>query len=60
MKRIRTALVGVVAAACMVTGNLSANADPDAVAEAKSELARIQQESSALDQQIIEAFDACH
>ena len=58
MKRIRTALVGVVAAACMVTGTLSANADPDAVAEAKSELARIQQESSALDQQIIEAFDA--
>jgi len=58
VKRIRTALVGVVAAACMVTGTLSANADPDAVAEAKSELARIQQESSALDQQIIEAFDA--
>lgn len=58
MKRIRTALVGVLAAACLVTGTISATADPDAVSKAKTELARIQQESSALDQQIINAYDA--
>lgn len=36
---------------------LPAHADPDAVAEAKADLERIQQQSSAIDQEIIEASD---
>ena len=36
---------------------LPAHADPDAVAEAKADLERIQQQSSAIDQGIIEASD---
>lgn len=36
---------------------LPAHADPDAVAEAKAELEKIQQQSSAIDQEIIEASD---
>ncbi len=36
---------------------LPAQADPDAVAEAKADLERIQEQSSAIDQEIIEASD---
>ncbi len=36
---------------------LPAHADPDAVAEAKADLERIQQQSSAIDQEIIEASE---
>lgn len=58
MKRIRTALVGVVAAACVVTGTVSAQADPDSVSKAKSELEKIQQDSSKIDAQITDAYVA--
>ena len=55
MNRIRTALISALAASCVIVGVGSASADPDAVTTAKAELDRIQQESSQLDQQIIEA-----
>ncbi|MFT3889295.1 MAG: NlpC/P60 family protein [Arachnia sp.] len=58
MFRIRASVAAAIAAACLVTGNVVAHADPDAVAEAKAELDRIHQESSAIDQQIIEAHEA--
>ena len=58
MNRIRASVAAAIAVACLVSGNLVAHADPDAVAEAKAELDRIHQEASAIDQQIIEAHDA--
>ncbi|MBK7821074.1 MAG: C40 family peptidase [Tessaracoccus sp.] len=58
MNRIRASVAAAIAVACLVTGNVVAHADPDAVAEAKAELDRIHQEASAIDQQIIEAHEA--
>ena len=58
VNRIRASVAAAIAVACLVSGNLVAHADPDAVAEAKAELDRIHQEASAIDQQIIEAHDA--
>ena len=58
VNRIRASVAAAIAVACLVSGNLVAQADPDAVAEAKAELDRIHQEASAIDQQIIEAHDA--
>ncbi len=55
MKKTRAALMGILAAAVTLPLAVPAHADPQAVAEAKAELERIQQEASAIDQQIIEA-----
>lgn len=56
MKKIRLALVGFVSATLVAGFIGSAHADPDAVAAAKAELDRIQQEASLLDSEIIEAI----
>lgn len=52
---VRRALVLAVSTLCISSLVLPAHADPDAVAEAKADLERIQQESSAIDQEIIQA-----
>ena len=57
MNRIRAAIASALAVACLVGGTVTAVADPDAVAKAQAELERIQQESSAIDQEIIEAHE---
>lgn len=56
MKKFRLALVGLLSAATVMGFVGQAAADPEAVAQAKADLDRIQQESSAIDQQIIEAI----
>ena len=57
MNRVRAALAAIVTCAVLATGNVVANADPEAVEQARVELERIQQEASAIDQEIIEAHD---
>ena len=57
MNRVRAAVATVVASVVMLTAPIVANADPQAVEQARLDLERIQQEASAIDQQIIEAFD---
>ncbi len=57
MNRVRLALTGIVAAALVATMGVAAQADPAAVEKAREELARIQQESSAIDQELIEASE---
>lgn len=56
MKKFRLVLVGLLTAASVMGFLGQAAADPEAVAQAKADLERIQQEASAIDQQIIEAF----
>ena len=55
MNRLRGAMVVAVSTLCIASVVVPAHADPEAVAEAKEALERIQQESSAIDQGIIEA-----
>ncbi|RMB59653.1 C40 family peptidase [Tessaracoccus antarcticus] len=55
MNRLRAAIAMAVSTLCIASLVVPAHADPDAVARAKSDLERIQQESSAIDQDIIEA-----
>lgn len=57
MNRVRAAVATVVATIVLLTGAVSATADPQAVEQARLELERIQQEASAIDQEIIEAHD---
>lgn len=57
VNRVRAALAAIVTCAVLATGNVVANADPEAVEQARVELERIQQEASAIDQEIIEAHD---
>ena len=57
MNRVRLALAASLAVATVFAGSVVATADPDAVAKARQELERIQQESSSVDQEIIEAHD---
>ncbi|MHA6525475.1 C40 family peptidase [Tessaracoccus sp. G1721] len=57
MNRVRLILTGITAAALVATMGIAAQADPAAVEKAREELARIHQESSALDQELIEAHD---
>ena len=57
MNRVRLALAASLAVATVFAGSVVATADPDAVAKARQELERIQQESSSVDQDIIEAHD---
>ncbi|MCC2593422.1 NlpC/P60 family protein [Tessaracoccus sp. OS52] len=56
MKKFRLALVALLSVATLMGFVGQAAADPDAVSRAKDELDRIHQESSAIDQQIIEAI----
>ncbi|GAB3817913.1 C40 family peptidase [Tessaracoccus terricola] len=56
MKKFRLALVGLLSAATVMGFVGQAAADPEAVARAKADLDRIQQEASAIDQLIIEAI----
>ena len=55
MKLFRTGLVGLLAATSVIFVPM-ASADPDAVASAKADLDRIQEESSALDAKLIETI----
>lgn len=55
--RLRRAMAVVLSTVCISGFVLPAHADPDAVAEARADLELIQQESSAIDQEIIEASD---
>lgn len=55
MNRLRGAIAVAVSTLCIASVVVPAHADPEAVAKAKSDLERIQQESSAIDQDIIEA-----
>ncbi len=55
MNRLRGAIAMAVSTLCIAGFVIPAHADPDAVAEAKEALERIQQEASAIDQDIIEA-----
>lgn len=57
MINVRRAMAAAVSTLCIFSLVLPAYADPDAVAEAKADLERIQQQSSAIDQEIIEASD---
>ena len=57
MKRVRVAVATVVAVSALAAGSVVAYADPDAVSQARKDLDRIQQESSSIDQSIIEAYD---
>ncbi len=57
MNRVRLALAASLAVATVFAGSVVATADPDTVAKARQELERIQQESSSVDQEIIEAHD---
>ncbi len=57
MNRVRLVLASALAIATVFGGSVVANADPDAVAQARKDLDRIHQESSAIDQDIIEAHD---
>ncbi|MEO7587312.1 MAG: NlpC/P60 family protein [Arachnia sp.] len=55
MNRLRAAIVTAVSTLCIAGMAVPAHADPDAVARARADLELIQQESSAIDQDIIEA-----
>lgn len=55
MKKARLVLATALATVTLSATSVVASADPDAVESARQELARIQSEASALDQQIIEA-----
>lgn len=55
MNRARLALASAVAAALFVVSGAVAQADPAAVERARQDLAAIQQQASAIDQEIIEA-----
>ena len=55
MNRLRGAIAVAVSTLCIASAVVPAHADPEAVAKAKSDLERIQQQSSAIDQDIIEA-----
>lgn len=55
MNRLRGAIAVAVSTLCIASAVVPAHADPEAVAKAKSDLGRIQQQSSAIDQDIIEA-----
>ncbi|MGV8844964.1 NlpC/P60 family protein [Tessaracoccus sp.] len=55
MNRLRGAIAMAVSTLCIAGFVVPAHADPDAVAKAKETLERIQQEASAIDQDIIEA-----
>ncbi len=57
MNRVRLALAGGLAAVLVATMGATAHADPDAVEKAREELARIQQEASALDQELIQTHE---
>lgn len=57
MNRARIVLAATVAISSVFAGAVVAHADPDAVEQARKELDRIHQESSAVDQDIIEAHD---
>ena len=57
MNRVRLTLTGLIAAALVASMGIAAQADPAAVEKAREELARIHQESSAIDQELIEASD---
>lgn len=58
MSRLRPALAGlVVSATAVALAAPPAAADPQALEEARQQLEQIQQEASAIDQQIIEAID---
>jgi cell wall-associated NlpC family hydrolase len=57
VNRVRLTLTGLIAAALVASMGIAAQADPAAVEKAREELARIQQESSAIDQELIEASD---
>ena len=57
MNRLRLALAGVTAAVFMIGSSVVSTADPGAVERARQELERIQQQVSAIDQEIIEASD---
>lgn len=55
MSTFRSVIVGIAVAASLAVASAPALADPEAVEQAREDLARIQQEASAIDQQIIEA-----
>lgn len=56
MFKVRTLITGFIAGVtCLALAVAPASADPDAVREARIQLERIQQEASAIDQEIIEA-----
>lgn len=57
MNRVRLAIAAGLAAAILATSGIAAQADPAAVEKAREELARIHQEASAIDQQLIEAHE---
>lgn len=57
MNRARLVLAGTLAVATLFAGTVAATADPDAVEKARQDLEQIQQKSSAVDQEIIEAHD---
>lgn len=57
MNRVRLAITSVLAAAIVATVGVAAQADPAAVEKAREELARIHQEASAIDQELIEAHE---
>lgn len=57
VNRLRLGLASVVAVAFVAGTSLVSQADPAAVEKARQELATIQQQASALDQEIIEASD---
>nr|WP_255697953.1 C40 family peptidase [Tessaracoccus sp. ZS01] len=57
VNRVRAAVAAVLTSAVILTGTVVASADPQAVEQARADLERIQQESSAIDQQIIESHD---
>ena len=57
MNRVRLVLASTLAVASVFAGSVAANADPDAVDQARKDLAKIQQESSSIDQDIIEAHE---
>ncbi|MDO5735184.1 MAG: NlpC/P60 family protein [Propionibacteriaceae bacterium] len=55
MNRLRGVIAVAVSTLCIASFVVPAHADPEAVAKAKADLERIQQESSAIDHDIIEA-----
>ena len=57
VNRARIVLAATVAISSVFAGSVVAYADPDAVEQARQDLERIHQESSAIDQSIIEAHD---
>lgn len=58
MNRVRLAVAGSLAAVLVTgMGATAAHADPDTVEEARQELARIQEEASTIDQELIQAHE---